>query len=80
MSSPPFTVRSVFEYSSDHDDDLNFPIGQIVTVTALEDDDWYYGEYSDAQGTKREGIFPKNFVERYEPPAPPRPSRPRRIR
>ncbi|CAG8884003.1 unnamed protein product [Penicillium nalgiovense] len=77
MSSPPFTVRSVFEYSSDHDDDLNFPIGQIVTVTALEDDDWYYGEYSDAQGTKREGIFPKNFVERYEPPAPPRPSRPR---
>jgi hypothetical protein len=77
MSSPPFTVRSVFEYSSDHDDDLNFPIGQILTVTALEDDDWYYGEYSDAQGTKREGIFPKNFVERYEPPAPPRPSRPR---
>ncbi|KXG54095.1 uncharacterized protein PGRI_072390 [Penicillium griseofulvum] len=77
MSGPPFTVRSVFEYVSDHDDDLNFPIGQIVTVTALEDDDWYYGEYSDAQGVKKEGIFPKNFVEKYEPPAPPRPSRPR---
>ncbi|KAF4766354.1 hypothetical protein HAV15_010783 [Penicillium sp. str.  len=77
MSSPPFTVRSVFEYASGHDDDLNFPIGQIVTVTALEDDDWYYGEYSDAQGAKQEGIFPKNFVEKYEPPAPPRPSRPR---
>ncbi|KAG0157050.1 hypothetical protein PDIDSM_4234 [Penicillium digitatum] len=77
MSGPPFTVRSVFEYASGHDDDLNFPIGQIMTVTALEDDDWYYGEYSDAQGVKQEGIFPKNFVERYEPPAPPRPSRPR---
>ncbi|KAK4867673.1 hypothetical protein LT330_001183 [Penicillium expansum] len=77
MSGPPFTVRSVFEYASGHDDDLNFPIGQIVTVTALEDDDWYYGEYSDAHGVKQEGIFPKNFVEKYEPPAPPRPSRPR---
>ncbi|KAJ5171408.1 uncharacterized protein N7500_004191 [Penicillium coprophilum] len=77
MSGPPFTVRSVFEYASGHDDDLNFPIGQIVTVTALEDDDWYYGEYSDAQGRKQEGIFPKNFVEKYDPPAPPRPSRPR---
>ncbi|CAI7566464.1 unnamed protein product [Penicillium glandicola] len=77
MSSPPFTVRSVFEYASGHDDDLNFPIGQIVTVTALEDDDWYYGEYSDAQGARQEGIFPKNFVEKYDPPAPPRPSRPR---
>ncbi|KAF9240985.1 hypothetical protein DTO012A7_139 [Penicillium roqueforti] len=77
MSVPPFTVRSVFEYASGHDDDLNFPIGQIVTVTALEDDDWYYGEYSDAQGARQEGIFPKNFVEKYEPPAPPRPSRPR---
>lgn len=77
MSGPPFTVRAVFEYISEHDDDLKFPIGQIVTVTALEDDDWYYGEYSDASGAKQEGIFPKNFVEKYEPPAPPRPSRPR---
>jgi hypothetical protein len=77
MSGPPFTVRAVFEYASEHDDDLKFPIGQIVTVTALEDDDWYYGEYSDASGAKHEGIFPKNFVEKYEPPAPPRPSRPR---
>ncbi|KAK9859897.1 hypothetical protein MYU51_009967 [Penicillium brevicompactum] len=77
MSGPPFTVRAVFEYASEHDDDLKFPIGQIVTVTALEDDDWYYGEYSDASGVKQEGIFPKNFVEKYEPPAPPRPSRPR---
>lgn len=78
MSNPPFTVRSVFEYASGHDDDLSFPIGQIVTVTAVEDDDWYYGEYTDGSGNKQEGIFPKNFVERYEPPAPPRPTRPSR--
>ncbi|OJJ46658.1 hypothetical protein ASPZODRAFT_1992862 [Penicilliopsis zonata CBS 506.65] len=70
----PFTVKAVFEYTSGHDDDLSFPIGQIVTVTAEEDAEWYYGEYTDDTGNKLEGIFPKNFVERYEPPAPPRPS------
>ena len=74
MSSPPFTVKAIFEYSSDHDDDLTFPIGQVVTVTAEEDDEWYYGEYADTSGIRREGIFPKNFVEKYEPPAPPRPA------
>ncbi|PYH47569.1 SH3 domain protein [Aspergillus saccharolyticus JOP 1030-1] len=80
MSSPPFTVRAVFEYTSDHNDDLNFAIGQIITVTAVEDAEWYFGEYADDSGRKVEGIFPKNFVERYEPPAPPRPTRPSRPR
>ncbi|KAJ5112443.1 hypothetical protein N7532_000488 [Penicillium argentinense] len=78
MSSPPFTVRAVFEYTSGHDDDLSFSIGQVVTVTAEEDAEWYYGEYTDGSGAKQEGIFPKTFVERYEPPAPPRPARPSR--
>ncbi|KKK15525.1 hypothetical protein ARAM_003733 [Aspergillus rambellii] len=78
MSRTPFTVRAVFEYSSSHDDDLNFAIGQIITVTEVEDDDWYFGEYTDESGAKTEGIFPKNFVEKYEPPAPPRPTRPSR--
>ncbi|KAJ5637075.1 hypothetical protein N7490_006954 [Penicillium lividum] len=78
MSNPPFTVRAIFEYASGHDDDLSFPIGQIVTVTSEEDTEWYNGEYTDSSGVKQEGIFPKNFVERYEPPAPPRPARPTR--
>ncbi|KAL4871922.1 hypothetical protein BDV12DRAFT_163372 [Aspergillus spectabilis] len=78
MSSPPFTVKAVFEYGSSHEDDLNFSIGQIITVTAVEDDEWYFGEYPDESGSKVEGIFPKNFVEKYEPPAPPRPTRPSR--
>lgn len=75
MSSPPFKVKAVFEYTSPHDDDLHFPNGQIITVTDVEDDDWYTGEYVDASGVKQEGIFPKNFVEKYEPTAPPRPTR-----
>jgi hypothetical protein len=75
MSSPPFKVKAVFEYTSPHDDDLHFPNGQIITVTEEEDEDWYVGEYVDASGAKQEGIFPRNFVEKYEPTAPPRPTR-----
>ncbi len=65
----------MYEYSSSHEDDLNFPSGQIITVTEEEDTDWYSGEYIDASGATKSGIFPRNFVERYEPEPPPRPMR-----
>ena len=77
MASAPFKVKALFEYSSPHDDDLTFPVGQIITVTGIEDDDWYFGEYDLDGGSKNEGIFPRNFVEKYEPVAPPRPTRSR---
>ncbi|MCJ1421586.1 hypothetical protein MMC32_007950 [Xylographa parallela] len=80
MTVPPFRVKAVYDYSSPHDDDLSFPNTQIITVTDEEDADWYYGEYSDSDGNKHQGLFPKNFVERYEPATPPRPSRPARPR
>lgn len=72
-----FKVKSLFEYASGHDDDLPFPIGQVITVTEEVDDDWYSGEYVDDAGVKQEGMFPRNFVEKYEPVAPPRPTRTR---
>ncbi|KAK0643320.1 hypothetical protein B0T16DRAFT_332399 [Cercophora newfieldiana] len=72
-----FKVKAIFDYASGHEDDLPFNIGQIITVTDEEDADWYGGEYVDDAGTKHEGIFPRNFVEKYEPTAPPRPSRAR---
>ena len=75
MAAPPFRVKAVYDYSSPHDDDLSFPNGQIINVTDEEDADWYYGEYTDSQGNPKQGLFPKNFVERYEPTTPPRPSR-----
>lgn len=75
MAVPPFRVKAVYEYTSGHDDDLKFPNGQIITVTDVEDADWYFGEYLDTAGNKQEGLFPKNFVESYEPETPPRPSR-----
>lgn len=75
MVKPPFHVKALYEYSSPHEDDLGFPSDQVITVTEEEDADWYYGEYEDASGVKREGLFPKNFVRMHEPETPPRPSR-----
>ena len=80
MSPAPFKVKAVYDYRSAEPDDLNFTNGQIITVTAEEDDDWYSGEYVDGTGNKLEGIFPKNFVEKYEPEIPLRPSRPARAK
>lgn len=76
MPTVPFKVKAIFEYGSPHDDDLSFPDGQIITVTAEEDDEWYAGEFVDSAGEKHEGIFPRNFVEKYEPEIPLRPARP----
>lgn len=75
-ADPPFKVKALFDYSSPHEDDLNFPANEIITVTAIEDNDWYYGEYDDkASGARKEGIFPINFVERVVVEMPPRPAR-----
>ncbi|KAL8804362.1 MAG: hypothetical protein Q9200_005857 [Gallowayella weberi] len=80
MASPPFQVKAIYEYSSPHDDDLSFPLGQVISVTEEEGDDWYYGEYADKSGNKKEGLFPRNFVKNYEPETPPRPARLSRTR
>jgi hypothetical protein len=78
MAGPPFKVKAVYAYSSEHDDDLNFREGEIINVTEEEGEDWYVGEYTDSAGTCHEGLFPKNFVEKYEPEVPTRPTRPAR--
>lgn len=74
-TSPPFKVKAVYDYTSSHGDDLSFVAGETITVTEEEDADWYIGEYLDASGQKQQGLFPRNFVERFEPEAPPRPTR-----
>lgn len=78
MAGAPFKVKAVFEYTSQEPDDLNFPLGQIITVTEEIDADWYEGEFTDVTGVKKAGIFPNNFVEKYEPEIPSRPTRPTR--
>ena len=80
MSTPPFHVKALYDYSSKEEDDLKFPSGQVILVTEEEDADWYYGEYDDSAGEKQEGLFPKNFVKLLEPDRPPRPTRSGRSR
>ncbi len=80
MDALPFRVKAIYDYASPHDDDLSFSNGQIITVTDKEDADWYFGEYADTSGNKKSGLFPKNFVNSYEPETPPRPSRQSRSR
>ncbi|WLF77093.1 hypothetical protein PVL30_000802 [Lodderomyces elongisporus] len=73
MSEPPvpFKVKAIFEYKSDYEDDLSFSVGQIITITAIENDEWYSGEY---EGNS--GMFPKNFVEILATPQIPISNRP----
>lgn len=75
-SNPPFKVKALYDYTSGHDDDLSFNADETITVTAIEDADWYYGEYKDkATGEQKEGIFPTNFVEKIVVEVPARPVR-----
>ncbi|KAI5958082.1 hypothetical protein KGF57_002890 [Candida theae] len=73
MSEPevPFKVKAIFDYKSDYEDDLNFEAGQIITITSIENEEWYSGEYND-----KSGMFPKNFVEVLVAPAVPASNRP----
>lgn len=73
-----YKVKAVYEYSSEEPDDLTFAVGQVITITEEVDADWLEGEYTDASGIKKSGIFPNNFVEKYEPEVPSRPARPTR--
>ncbi|CCG80958.1 SH3 domain protein [Taphrina deformans PYCC 5710] len=73
---PPCDVKALYQYTSEHEDDLNFEVGQIIHVHAEEDDEWLNGSYINAKGDRETGIFPKSFVELVETPkAPARPSR-----
>lgn len=71
MTAPPFTVRALYPYESDHPDDLTFQAGQQITVETIEDDEWYSGSYVDGS---KSGMFPRNFVE-ILPDIPHRPKR-----
>ncbi|GCF01357.1 hypothetical protein ZYGM_000978 [Zygosaccharomyces mellis] len=70
MSEPavPFHVVAQFPYSSDFDDDLTFDKDQVITVTSIEDDQWYFGEFKSLDGVLYQGIFPKGFVAVYQAP------------
>ena len=55
-------VKAKYDYNSGHEDDLSFIAGQMITILEEVDDEWYHGEYQDAQGKRHQGMFPRNFV------------------
>lgn len=73
-----FKVKALYDFEAKEDDDLGFPGGQVIDVTEEIDDNWLEGKYTDANGATQSGIFPREFVEKYEPPVPSRPTRPSR--
>jgi hypothetical protein len=78
LPKPPFLVKSLYPYESDHPDDLAFQEGQTIQVEVIEDEDWFTGSFVDDESGKS-GMFPRNFVEvvpskttgRRPPPVPP---------
>jgi hypothetical protein len=73
-----FKVKALYDFEAKEEDDLGFPGGQIIDVTEVVDDNWLEGKYTDADGAVQAGIFPREFVEKYEPALPARPTRPSR--
>ncbi|XP_065342300.1 abl interactor 1-like isoform X1 [Cloeon dipterum] len=53
-----FHVVAVFDYESDHPEDLSFKAGEVIEVLSMVNEDWYTGQCGD-----RLGHFPANFVE-----------------
>ena len=53
---------SLYQYDSNESGDLNFNQGEIIMVIK-KDGDWWTGVIGD-----RTGIFPSNYVEKYDMP------------
>ncbi|XP_063400235.1 dynamin-binding protein-like [Mytilus trossulus] len=57
-SSEPMFAQALCDSAAQLDEELGFHAGDIVTVTEIIDDDWYYGELGD-----KKGIFLSSCVE-----------------
>ncbi|XP_052067462.1 dynamin-binding protein-like isoform X1 [Mytilus californianus] len=57
-SSEPMFAQALCDSAAQLDEELGFQTGDIVTVTEIIDDDWYYGELGD-----KKGIFLSSCVE-----------------
>lgn len=52
------TVRAIYDYTKDKDDELTFTEGSIILVTKKNDDGWFEGVLDGMNG-----LFPGNYVE-----------------
>ena len=54
------TVKALYDYLSNHEDELSFPKGAIIqNVTKPESSGWWHGDY----GGRVQYMFPSNYVE-----------------
>merc|ERR1719219_2667681 len=50
--------KALFSYAGQHDDELAFNVGDIITLLSKEEEAWWKGELDGKQG-----VFPSNYVE-----------------
>jgi hypothetical protein len=56
------TVKAIYDYTKDRDDELTFVTGEIIYIVKKNDDGWYEGVMSGVNG-----LFPGNYVETVSP-------------
>lgn len=54
--------RAVISFPSQHENELELVVGDILFVTNKREDGWYYGQ---SQRTGRVGLFPSSFAESF---------------
>ncbi|XBW37202.1 hypothetical protein QEN19_002782 [Hanseniaspora menglaensis] len=60
-----FEVESLCPYFGNDEHDLPFQSGQLITVTNVENEEWFRGEYLDSEtNVLKQGIFPQNHVKK----------------
>lgn len=56
-------ARTLFDYDAAEDDELSFDIDELITNIEKIDVGWYRGIITSKNGSKREGLFPANYVK-----------------
>ncbi|KAF2119218.1 hypothetical protein BDV96DRAFT_642256 [Lophiotrema nucula] len=65
--NPPFTVQAIYGHNAVDQFGLTFREGQLICVTDILENrfDEYRGHYTDDDGVKHDGVFPKDYVARH---------------
>lgn len=66
MEATPLIVQAEYPFKGDHNDELCFKKGDLITVTQKEEGGWWEGTLND-----KTGWFPSNYVNEYKAALPP---------
>lgn len=65
MEAAPLIVQAEYPFKGDHNDELCFKKGDLITVTQREEGGWWEGTLND-----KTGWFPSNYVNEYKAALP----------